>query len=144
TLDINVGTLNVEGTFWGGDILVFDTLAPSDPIKYSNSGKQKWNLSITPAYSFQLSRSNPTDMFEPKKNFNLSAGAGINFTPNWSINWSSRYNFTENQWTENSFNIRCDLECWEMRFQWRPEKLNPGFYFLINIKKLPELKWEKR
>jgi hypothetical protein len=50
----------------------------------------------------------------------------------------------ENQWVQNSFRISCDMECWDMRFEWRPEKLNPGYYFLINIKKIPEIKWEKR
>lgn len=144
SLGVNVGTLSAKGSFWGGDLLVFDSLQPDDPVKYINSGNQSWDISLTPAYNFQLSRSYPTDMFEPKKTFNLSASARINFTPNWSISWSGRYNFNENQWTENSFNLYCDLECWDMRFQWRPEKLNPGFYFLINIKKLPELKWEKR
>jgi len=35
------------------------------------------------------------------------------------------------------------MECWEMRFSWRPEKINPGFSFVVNIKKIPDIKWEQ-
>jgi hypothetical protein len=37
-----------------------------------------------------------------------------------------------------------DQDCWNMRFDWRPSGYNPGYYFLINIKKIPEIKWEQR
>ena len=83
-------------------------------------------------------------MFTPDKKYGLSGSAGINITHNWSLQWNSTYNFQANQWVQNSINMACDLECWDMRFQWRPEKLNPGYYFIIHIKKIPEIKWEQR
>ena len=78
------------------------------------------------------------------KNYNLNASASCGFTRNWKISWSGNYNFVTDQMVQNSINLSCDLECWEMKFQWRPEKLNPGYYFIINVKKIPDLKWEQK
>ena len=80
----------------------------------------------------------------PSKQFNLAASANCGFTRNWKFSWSGNYSPALDQMVQNSINAQCDLECWDMRFQWRPEKLNPGYYFIINIKKIPEIKWEQR
>ena len=144
-ISLSTGSLGAHGSLWGGNILELDSLQKNyDSESHSNSGPQKWQFSFTPSYSFSTTRSTPTEMFIPNKQYSLNASASVNFTPNWSVNWSGDYNFTENQWVRNSININCDLECWEMRFQWRPESLNPGYYFLVNIKKIPEIKWEQR
>ncbi|MBN1760176.1 MAG: LPS-assembly protein LptD [Chitinispirillaceae bacterium] len=141
---LSIGTLSAKGNLWGGDLLVLDSLQPDDDIKYANVNNTGWSVSLTPSYSFSISRSSPTELFVPEKRYSLSSGASLNITRNWSLQWSSTYNFQQNQWVQNSINIACDLECWNMKFQWRPERLNPGYYFLINIKKIPEIKWEQR
>ena len=143
-LNLSMGSLGAKGSLSGGDLLVLDSLHPHDPIKYHNAGPQSWSVSVSPTYSFRMSRTSPTEMFVPTKHFALSASASMNFSPNWSVRWRGNYNFIEDQWVQNSISLYCDLECWDMRFEWRPEKLNPGYYFLINIKKIPEIKWEKR
>lgn len=144
SLSLSTGTLRAKGNFWGGDLLVLDSLQPHDPLKYATTNSQQWELSISPSYSYSLKRNNPGEMFTPDKHYGLSASATLNFTRNWSMSWNGSYNFNEDQWVQNSFNFHCDLECWDMHFQWRPERLNPGFYFKINIKKLPEIKWEQK
>ncbi|NLP00901.1 MAG: LPS-assembly protein LptD [Fibrobacter sp.] len=144
SLNFSTGTLGLNGKLWGGDLLVLDSLHPNDPVKYANAGPQEWSVSLSPRYTYTLKRTHPSEMFVPEKYYSLSASASLKFTRNWGIQWSSVYNFMENQWVQNSFRISCDMECWDMRFEWRPEKLNPGYYFLINIKKIPEIKWEKR
>ena len=144
TLTFSTGSLGASGKLWGGDLLVLDSLNPYDPVKYNNAGPQSWSASISPSYTFSMSRANRTEMFTPVKHYNLSASANLNFSRNWSMRWSGAYNFIENQWIQNSISLYCDLECWDMKFEWRPEKLNPGYYFLVNIKKIPEIKWEKR
>lgn len=143
-VNLSTGTLSAKGKFWGGDLLVLDSLDTGDPLKYTNKGSQDWQLSISPSYSYSLKRTNPGEMFTPEKSYSLSASATLNFTRNWSMSWNGSYNFNEDQWVQNSFTFRCDLECWDMYFQWRPERLNPGFYFRVNVKKLPEIKWEQR
>jgi lipopolysaccharide assembly outer membrane protein LptD (OstA) len=146
SFSLSTGSLGANGSLWGGNILELDSLQKhfDSESHGTNSGSQKWEFSFTPSYSFSMSRPTPTEMFIPDKQYSLSASASINFTPNWSINWSGDYNFTQNQWVRNSINVHCDLECWDMQFQWRPETLNPGYYFLVNIKKIPEIKWEQR
>jgi lipopolysaccharide assembly outer membrane protein LptD (OstA) len=143
-LNLSIGTLSAKGNFWGGDFLVLDSLYPRDDINYANADNTGWSVSLTPSYSFSISRTSPTELFVPEKRYSLSSSAGCNITRNWSFQWSSTYNFQSDQWVQNSINIACDLECWNMKFQWRPERLNPGYYFLINIKKIPEIKWEQR
>ncbi|MBN1575402.1 MAG: LPS-assembly protein LptD [Chitinispirillaceae bacterium] len=144
SINLSIGTLGAKGMFWGGDLIVLDSLQPDDPVKYANVNKNDWNLSLTPNFTFSMTRSTPTEMFTPTKQYGLNSSASVNITRNWSLQWSSTYNFQANQWVQNSINMACDLECWNMRFQWRPEKLNPGYYFIIHIKKIPEIKWEQR
>jgi lipopolysaccharide assembly outer membrane protein LptD (OstA) len=143
-ISFSTGTLSAKGKFWDGDLLVLDSLNTDDPLKYGNKGAQNWQISISPSYSYSLKRDSPGEMFTPEKHYSLSASASLNFTRNWSMSWNGTYNFNDDQWSHNSFTFRCDLECWDMFFQWRPEKINPGFYFKVNIKKIPEIKWEQR
>ncbi len=143
-IQVNPGNLGVRGSFWDGDLLVLDSLQPHDPIKYRNAGPQSWNVSISPSFSYRASRPAPGEPFVPTKSYNLSASAKLNFTRNWALSWNGNYDFTSDQFTHNSFLLTADLECWEMRFSWRPEKLNPGYHFVINIKKIPDIKWEQR
>ena len=141
---LSTGSFEAHGKLWDGDRLLLDSLHKADPVRDFNAGPQPWSISITPAYSFSASRATPTDPFIPVKNYNLNASASCGFTRNWKISWSGNYNFVTDQMVQNSINLSCDLECWEMKFQWRPEKLNPGYYFIINVKKIPDLKWEQK
>jgi len=142
--EVNIGQLSAKGKLWGGDLLVLDSLQPDNPVKYSNVAKTSWSVTLSPSYSYSISRTTASAMFTPTKQYGLSSNASINLTRDWSFRWDSNYNFEKNQWVQNSININCDLECWDMQFQWRPESLNPGYYFRINIKKIPEIKWEQR
>ena len=142
--NLSTGSFEAHGKLWDGDRLLLDSLRTADPVCDRNAGPQDWRISITPAYSYAARRASPRDVFIPAKTYNLSASASCGFTRNWKISWGGTYNFVEDQMVQNSINLSCDLECWEMRFQWRPERLNPGYYFIINIKKIPDLKWEQR
>ena len=141
---LSTGSFAIHGSLWDGDRLIFDSLRAPDPLMDHNAGPQAWHFSLSPAYSFSASRATPGDVFIPTKNYNLSSSFDLGFTRNWKMSWSGNYNFTTSQMVQNSINLDCDLECWEMKFQWRPEKLNPGFYFIINVKKIPEIKWEQQ
>ena len=43
-----------------------------------------------------------------------------------------------------SLNIHRDLHCWETRFSWYPTGFNKGFFFKVNIKEIPQIKFEHR
>lgn len=77
------------------------------------------------------------------KNHWVSLGAEFWATRNWKITYAVRYDFIEKQTAEQSFEIYRDLHCWEGRISWVPSGFREGFYFRINIKALPEIKFEK-
>ena len=135
---------SAHGKLWDGDRILLDSLRKPDALKDFNAGPQTWNISIEPTFSFSASRDKPGDVMIPSKQFNLSASADCGFTRNWKFSWTAHYDPVTGQLVENRLNLQCDLECWNMQLQWRPEKLYPGYYFIINVKKIPEIKWEQR
>ena len=137
-------SLGLHGTLWEGDKIAADSLMPKFDLHYLRAGPQQWQAGISPTYTFSQSRTSPTDPFVTTKQYSLSTSASVNFTRNWSVSWSSTYNFVTNQLVDHDVHFHYDQECWDMRFDWRPAGYNPGYYFLINIKKIPEIKWEQR
>lgn len=139
---VNIGA---SGNLWEGDRVVLDSVAPTDdPLEYQRSGPQPWNMHLSPSFSFSQSRTRQDEDFTTTKNYALSASADLSFTRKWSMSWSSTYNFTANQFVGHSLDFKYDAECWALRFNWRPSGYNPGFYFLIQVKKIPDIKWEQR
>lgn len=144
-LNISPNNFAVGGDFWGGDRLVLDGVNAKDPVTYRNAGPQQWRLSLSPAFSLNASRLTPEDVLKPTRNYSLGASASLNFTRNWSVSWSSKYDFVKGDFTSHSLNFACDLECWNMIFNWTPKGVLPGYYyFRVNIKKIPDIKWEER
>ncbi len=137
-------SLGLHGTLWEGDKIAADSLQPKFDLHYLHAGPQQWQVGISPAYTFSQTRSEPTDPFVTAKQYSLGTSASVNFTRNWSVSWSSTYNFVTNQLVDHNLHFHYDQECWDMSFDWRPAGYNPGYYFLINIKKIPEIKWEQR
>jgi hypothetical protein len=45
--------------------------------------------------------------------------------------------------TSRSVRVHRDLHCWEGSFSWYPDGSLRGYYFKINAKLLPDLKFEK-
>ena len=64
-------------------------------------------------------------------------------TKNWKIGYQARYDVATEQMAEQAVEIYRDLHCWEGRISWIPSGFREGFYFRINIKALPEIKFEK-
>lgn len=138
--------IGATGGLWGGDKMVLAGVAPvsQDPVEYGNAGMQQFQFSLRPSYSFSQSRNSPLEDFTTTKRYNLSASASMNFTRKWYVSWGSYYDFLSNKFVGHNLSFRGDLECWDLRFNWSPSGINPGFHFLIQIKKIPEIKWELR
>ena len=134
-----------SGTLWSGDLRDFttgiSTGAPPDPAPGTT---QTWQATLRPSYGFSGSRQSPDEPFVTTKSYSLSASASVSFTKRWSASWDAYYNFVTNQLVGHSFNFSCDLECFDMRFNWRPSGINEGYYFIVQIKKIPDIKWEKK
>ncbi|MDR2578184.1 MAG: hypothetical protein LBC70_05160 [Chitinispirillales bacterium] len=150
-INLTSGRLGVSGTFWDGDLLNLNMTPPGDvsaPAPRRGGGGQqqlqRWDMSLSPSFSYRATRTTPEDRFTPTKSFNVSSSAGLHLTNALSARWNGNYDFSSGAFTHNNFTFICDLECWEMRFTWRPEKINPGFHFVVSIKKIPDIKWEQR
>jgi len=145
SLRISPNRFSASGSLWGGDRLVLENAAPDTLPEFANAGMQNWSISLSPSYSLSASRSRQSDIMVPTKRFDLGANASINFTRNWAMSWSGRFDFVQNKFEDHSLNFSCDLECWDLRFTWRPSGLDAGYYhFKLNIKKYPEFKWEEK
>lgn len=136
----------IGGSLWGGDFLLFEGIQPKNYMSgYKNLTKPGWNISISPSYTFTRSRPNLLEEFKTDRQYHLGTSARIKFTTIWSASWSSQYDFTKNEFVNHSVNFHCDLECWELKFDWHPSGFNRGaYYFIVNIKKHPEIKWTER
>lgn len=145
SITVSPNALSAQGTIWEGDKIVANGIFRKDDPLYEHAGPQSWKFSLGPSYSFNQSRASLSDPFVTTRNYSLSASASLNFTRKWSASWSSYYNFVTNQMVGHNLHFHCDLECWEMVFDWQPSgSYNAGYYFKVNIKKLPEIFWEKR
>ncbi|MGD9200696.1 MAG: putative LPS assembly protein LptD [Chitinispirillia bacterium] len=133
-----------RGTFWGGDFLLFHEIQPEDYMEgYTDLKTPTWSINFNPSYTFSRSRSRISEKFKTTKSYRLSTSADIKFTNIWSMSWSSNFDFTKNKFMNHSMNFYCDLECFDLRFNWYPSGLNKGsFRFIIRIKKHPEIKWD--
>jgi lipopolysaccharide assembly outer membrane protein LptD (OstA) len=141
SVDLTSGQLGVNGKFWDGDLPELDLTKTGAPA--ANGGTQSWNIGFSPSFSYRANRSAPSERFIPTKSFNVSSSANINLTKSLSARWNGNYDFSSDKFSHNSFDFHYDMECWEMRFSWRPEKINPGFSFVVNVKKIPDIKWEQ-
>jgi len=140
-VDLTSGRLGVSGRFWDGDLLALD-MRKSGAAETGDAG-QSWSVGFSPSLGYRASRRTPSERFVPTKSFNVSSSANVNLTKALSVRWNGNYDFSSDKFSHNSFDFNYDLECWEMRFSWRPEKINPGFNFVVNIKKIPDIKWEQ-
>ena len=50
----------------------------------------------------------------------------------------------EDRITGQSYSFYRDLHGWEARFRWTPSGVRNGYFFKINIKELPQVKFERR
>ncbi len=144
SLTFSPRSLGASGALWGGDLLVLNDVHPKNHPWYQNAGQQQWNISLQPRYTFSQSRTEVGENFTTSKQYQLLTSVSIRPTRIWEISWGGRYDFNTNQFVGNTINTYADLECWEMKFDWTPMGVNPGFYFTVGIKKFPDIKWEER
>ncbi len=138
-------SFSASGLLWGGDLRVLHGCTPHDPIRFRNAGAQKWSAGFSPAITIAMTRDAPGEPFIRTNRYQLGLSAQLNFTRDWRVRWNGNYDFEDNRLNSGALSFHFDLECWEMRFRWRPPAgINPGYYFIVQIKEIPEIKWEKR
>jgi hypothetical protein len=68
----------------------------------------------------------------------------FNPTTHWRVSYAFNYDIEDKEMTAHDVSIHRDLHCWEAQFQWTPSGYREGYYFLMNIKELPDIKIEKK
>ncbi len=68
----------------------------------------------------------------------------FNPTTHWRVSYAFNYDLEGKEMTAHDVSIYRDLHCWEAQFQWTPSGYREGYYFLLNIKELPDIKIEKK
>ncbi len=75
----------------------------------------------------------------------VKADLGVNPTQNARIDYAINVDILPNaKLSAQTLSLYRDLHCWEARFSWYPTGFNKGFFFKINIKDIPQIKFEHR
>ncbi len=101
----------------------------------ARAGGGSWNLAVSHNYSWRRSSEVPTHSLDGSLTVNI---------PKWTLSVQSRYDFARKELVRMSFNIYRDLHCWEARLQVVPTGPGRGYWFVIAIKDIPEIKYEQR
>ena len=97
---------------------------------------QPWRLNLQHYYDLQK-RFGPTT----KRSW-VKVSCGLNPTRNWRLDYSINYDLMARDVTAQNLSIYRDLHCWEARFSYYPTGYASGFYFKINIKQIPQIRFE--
>jgi hypothetical protein len=102
---------------------------------------QGWDLRFS--YRFSLTKGQSYS----RKTQWIQGHTGFSPTRNWRIDYSLNYDLSSDatdRVTSQEFSIYRDLHCWEAKIRWTPSGPRKGYYFLMNIKELPDVKLERR
>lgn len=122
---------------------------PSDNLPLSNDNLDEygyvlfdvpWSLRL--AYNFSYSK--PT--FRTNISQTLTLSGDVKLTPKTAINYSTGFDFAQNEITMSRIGVSRDLHCWEMNFSWIPTGYMRSWNFTIRAKAgvLQDLKYERR
>jgi hypothetical protein len=101
----------------------------------ARTGGSSWNLAVSHNYSWSRSSEVPSHSLD---------GSLTVTVPKWTLSVQSRYDFARKELVRMSFGIYRDLHCWEARLQVVPTGPGRGYWFVIAIKDIPEIKYEQR
>ena len=94
-----------------------------------------WSLSLTHNFSMQKEWSTHSS--------SLNLGSELSLTRAWRLRYSIYYDLTDQEVNSTSYSLNRDLHCWRMVFERRSSGGRSSYYFRINVKDLPDLKYER-
>jgi lipopolysaccharide assembly outer membrane protein LptD (OstA) len=86
-----------------------------------------WRLSVN--YSFRYSK----PYVDPKITQSLTFNGNLSLTPNWKVDFSSGYDFVQNEITYTRIGITRNLHCWVMKLDLIPFGQYKSYTFQINV-----------
>ena len=95
-----------------------------------------WTVSLSHSYSRGERRASESSTL------NLSSAFAP--TASWRVNYSVYYDLRVREVRSQSFALSRDLHCWQMRLDRRISGGNSSYYFRIQVKSLPDVKYERQ
>jgi hypothetical protein len=108
-----------------------------------------WNVRLTYRISYSNNlRQTPEEesFFDRITAHSLQFNGDLSLTEKWKINFNSGYDLKKQAFTMTSIDVRRDLGCFEMSFNWIPFGRFTSFSFQVNVKSslLKDLKLQRR
>jgi hypothetical protein len=95
-----------------------------------------WNLSM----SYSLNRSRPGGLSSSSSNSTLQWSLSLQPTPNWRVNWSSSYSFTNHEFAQQTVDLTRTLHRWQASFHFtKSPNGNFLFDFQVSLTDVPQL-----
>lgn len=73
----------------------------------------------------------------------ITLSCELNVTRKWRFSFTQNYDIKDKTVTDRELRFDRDLHCWEASFVWIPDGIRAGYYFKINLKQIPDIKFEK-
>lgn len=118
---------------WGGD---FNSGLPSKRNKYAY---KPWSAGLSYGFHYSSTRVGQ-NMFREDIGHSTSFNATLQPTRNWTMSYSTNYDYTEGRFAKHDFSFSRDLHCWKMDFSWKPVGPAAGWSFSIFVTDLPDIK----
>lgn len=85
-----------------------------------------------------------SELYQISRTHQASASLKFSPTQEWQVTYDTEYNFTEGTFSRHNFGFERTIHCWQMNFSWTPVGVSQGWYFIIRIIDLPDIKLETR
>ncbi len=72
----------------------------------------------------------------------LDATAGGSPTKDWRVDYRAHFDIERKKITSYQLTVKRSLHCWQASLLWEPKGRNKGFYFIIHVVDIPEIKME--
>ena len=118
----------------------------SEEGELSDDSDTSLPISLRFSHTYQIRRTSLTapGKYKYKTTHNIKPTISLSPTKNFKLNYNIYYDIGEKSINLHRLAITRDLHCWEANISWIPSGVNEGYYFLVNIKELPDVKIEKR
>ena len=129
-----------------------DELESESKSEFDKDGYMKWNVPWSLTFNYGLRYGYSSEFNKAKREYgrkfdqNLSISGSLNLTKNWSMNFSSSYDFEMKKIAYMNCNITRDLHCWTMSAGVVPIGPYASYNVSIRVKSslLSDLKYDKR
>ena len=127
---------------------VFDSDIDENVQKEMSADKSSssipFKLQFTHNYQISKSTKKASGGYKYRKTHTIKPTISFSPSRNFYVQYYMYYDIEDESISSHRVIVKRDLHCWEANLSWIPSGIREGFYFLVNIKDLPDVKIEKR